>query len=178
MTLQDYSLKELAAFITSADTNTPLDKLPKPTDARVATEPAKRRELSSVAQTKYADFFGGLDEYLAAPDDIDPKTVQEASAHVHNHMKEFAKAKALRETRGHVVADIYRASTATVTDDGDKARKKLKAMRVREVMNVDGELIERMQRLCSYYNSKENGPQFQTRRAPSNPNILQIKRTR
>lgn len=54
----------------------------------------------------------------------------------------------------------------------------LKTMKVRDVFAVPDALATRIQSACSYYNNKPDGKRFKTRRAPSNNQVLQIKRIR
>ena len=102
----------------------------------------------------------------------------EASETTRVHIQHIHKAMDLAENASQAAADVYRTERTPTFKTNDDARAKLRAMLPKQVINVDYKMAAAIRSLCSYYNSKENGPQFQTRRAPSNPNILQIKRTR
>jgi hypothetical protein len=175
MPLQNHSLKELTTFLSTDRHDTPMDKLPTPMDARPAT-PTKRPSMSDTSRTKYADFFDGLDDYLRQADDLSDAV--DASETTRTHIQHIHKAMDLAENSSQAAADTYRTDRTPTFKTNDDARAKLRAMLPKQVINVDYEMATTIRSLCSYYNSKENGPRFETRRAPSNPNILQIKRTR
>ena len=158
-----------------ADLDTPCDP---PRIYRPNLTQEIHKPMSPETRAKYAFFFDGLDEYLRAPDDIVTSELKDAAKHTHAHLEEYAKVQELRETRSHAVADAYRARNSRIITDMDEARGQLKALRVGDVMNADDRLTERVQRLCSYYNGKDDGKRFKTRHAPSNPSVLQIKRIR
>lgn len=143
----------------------------------VLDEP-ERKPLSPEVRAKYADFFDGLDEYLRTPIEQDLKEIAQASEKMRVYNKELAVLDDLRERRSHAAADEYKARTMNIIIVGKEARDRLKTLKVGEVFNVDESLADNMQKLCSYYNAKPDGPRFKTRRAPSNNQVLQIKRIR
>lgn len=136
------------------------------------------RPLAPEIREKYADFFDGLEEYLRQPVDQDLQEIAQASEKMRVYNKELAVIDDLRERRSHEAADEYKARTMNIIIVGKEARDRLKTLKVSEVFNVDESLADNMQKLCSYYNAKEDGPRFKTRRAPSNHQVLQIKRIR
>lgn len=136
------------------------------------------RPLAPEIRDKYAFFYDGLDEYLRQPVEQDLQELAQASEKMRVYNKELAVIDDLRERRSHAVADEYKARTMNIIIVGKEARDRLKTLKVSEVFNVDESLADNMQKLCSYYNAKEDGPRFKTRRAPSNHQVLQIKRIR
>ena len=167
------SLRDIAANLDQPD-NEPLHRYVPPADL-LPTKP-KARELATSSRTKYADFFDGLDDYLRDGDA--PTDAMEASETTRIHIQHIHKAMDLAENASQAAADTYRTDRTPTFKTNDDARAKLRAMLPKQVINVDYEMATTIRSLCSYYNSKENGPRFETRRAPSNPNILQIKRIR
>lgn len=171
------TLKQIAADLDRDDPNEPLHRYVPPADLMQTLEArTKPRELAASSRTKYAAFFDGLDEYLRDGDV--PTDAMEASATTRTHIDHIRKAMDLAENSSQQAADAYRASHAPTFKTNDDARAKLKAMLPKQVIKVDYALAKNVQKLCSYYNSKEDGPQFITRQDPINPDILQIKRTR
>jgi hypothetical protein len=168
------TLKQIAADLGRDDPNEPVHRYVPPADL-IAPKP-QSRELATSSRTKYAAFFDGLDEYLRDGDV--PADAMEASATTRTHIQHIHKAMDLAENASQKAADEYRMERTPTFKTNDDARAKLKAMTPRQVINVDYSMAPTIRSLCSYYNSKENGPRFETRRAPSNPNILQIKRTK
>lgn len=158
-----------------ADLDTPCTEPPKIYRPNLTQEIHK--PMSPQTRAKYAFFFDGLDEYLKADDGLVTSELKEAAKHTHAHLQEYAKVQEIRE-QSHAVADAYRARNSRIIKDMDEARSQLKALRVGDVLNVEDSLTERVQRLCSYYNNKDDGRRFKTRRAPSTPEVLQVKRFR
>ncbi len=173
------TLKQMAADILSMqdDPNEPPHRYIPPADLMETMQArTKPRELAASSRTKYAAFFDGLDEYLRDGDV--PADAMEASVTTRTHIEHIHKAIDLAENASQKAADEYRESRTPTFKTNDDARAKLRAMLPKQVIKVDYALAKNVQKLCSYYNSKEDGPQFITRQDPMNPDILQIKRIR
>lgn len=158
----------------ATDLNNPITEAPK--IYRPVLETLQHPPMSPETRAKYADFFDGLDEYLRQPVDHDLREIAEASEKMRTYNKELAIIEDLR-SRNNQAADEYKARTMNIIADGKEARDRLKTLKVSEVFNVDEALADKMQKLCSYYN-KESNQRYKTRRAPSNNQVLQIKRIR
>lgn len=181
--LNEHSLKELAGFLFSDKSDTPLDRLPTPIDTRLPTLVTKRRELSEVSRTKYAGFFDGLDAFLAAPDAPEEAesmaAAREHGAISHAHATAAERLKTIATTRSREAANMLREQSgirAMAISDGAKARARLQELKPREWMLVTEPLIRNIQSACSYYNKQDNGKRFKTRRAPMDESLLQIAR--
>ncbi len=141
----------------------------------ILTQP-EHKPMSPETRAKYAEFFDGPDEYLRSSVDHDLQEIAKASEKMRTYNKELAIIEDLR-SRNNQAADEYKARTMNIIVNGKEARDRLKTLKVGEVFNVDEALADKMQKLCSYYN-KESNQRYKTRRAPSNNQVLQIKRIR
>lgn len=162
----------------ASDLNTPITEAPK--IYRPVLETLQHPPMTPETRAKYAEFLDWVDEFMKSPVKHDLHELQEiakSNEKMRAYNKELAIIEDLR-SRNHQAADAYKARTMNIIIVGKEARDRLKTLKVSEVFNVDEALIDNMQKLCSYYNAKESGPRYKTRRAPSNNQVLQIKRIR
>lgn len=162
----------------ASDLNTPITEAPK--IYRPVLETLQHPPMTPETRAKYAEFLDWVDEFMKSPVKHDLQELQEiakSNEKMRAYNKELAIIEDLR-SRNHQAADEYKARTMNIIIVGKEARDRLKTLKVSEVFNVDEALIDNMQKLCSYYNAKESGPRYKTRRAPSNNQVLQIKRIR
>jgi len=163
----------------AADLDTPITEAPK--IYRPVLETLQHPPMSPETRAKYADFLDWVDEFMKSPVKHDLQELQEiakSNEKMRAYNKELAIIENLSENRSVAAAQAYKARTMNIIADGKEARDRLKTLKVSEVFNVDDSLADNMQKLCSYYNAKGSGPRYKTRRAPSNNQVLQIKRIR
>lgn len=139
--------------------------------------PQAKRKMSELSRTKYAYIFDGLDDMELPKATINAVMVNKqidqrinASATFINDIAEKRTtllAHAMRDE--HKGKDLIRAST--------QAKDRLKELKYRESFIVPDALAHNMQSMISYYNKKEDGKRFKSRRI-GNENALEIMRMR
>ncbi len=139
--------------------------------------PQVKRQMSELSRTKYAYIFDGLDDMELPNATIDAVMANREIDRRINASATFILDVAEKRTTllAHAMRDEHKGKDLIRASVDAKTR--LKELKYRESFLVPDALAHNMQSMISYYNKKEDGKRFKSRRI-GNENALEIMRTR